>query len=134
MHMPPPSPEETAKAIELGHEPSTISVKALFWFFVIFFSFAAVVHVIIWFMYRGMQEHEEAQNVQRSVLASADVKPAPEPRLQPTREVHERTEPEDLALMRGRNNLEFYRRGWITDTGEFKIPDDVVNKVAANTK
>jgi hypothetical protein len=134
MHMPPPSPEETAQAIELGHEPSTISVKGLFWFFVIFFSFAAIVHVIIWVMYREMQKYEESQNVQRSVLATADVKPAPEPRLQPTREVHERTEPEDLALMRGRNNLEFYRRGWITDTGEFRIPDDIVTKVAANKK
>ena len=40
-------PEETAKAIELGHEPSTVSVKGVVWFFIVFFAFAAVVHVII---------------------------------------------------------------------------------------
>ena len=32
MHMPPPSAEQTARAIELGHEPSTVSVRGLFWF------------------------------------------------------------------------------------------------------
>ena len=132
MHMPPPSPEETARAIEIGHEPSTVSIKGLAWFFVVFFSFAAIVHVLIWIMYREMVKYEESQNVQRSVL-EAGVKPPPEPRLQPTREVHERTEPEDVALMRGRNNLEFYRRGWITDKGEFRIPDEVIAKVASSS-
>jgi hypothetical protein len=68
MHMPPPSPEETARAIEIGHEPSTVSIKGLAWFFVVFFSFAAIVHVLIWIMYREMVKYEESQNVQRSVL------------------------------------------------------------------
>jgi hypothetical protein len=129
MHMPPPSAEETARAIEIGHEPSTVSIKGLAWFFVCFFGFAAIVHLLVWWMYSAMLDHEAKQDVPRSVI-EAGTKSAPEPRLQPTLNVHERTEPEDLALMKGRNNLEFYRRGWITDKGEFRIPDEVVNKVA----
>ena len=54
MHMPPPVATETAKAIELGHEPSTVSVKGVLWFFIVFFAFAAVVHVIIYVLYRGL--------------------------------------------------------------------------------
>jgi hypothetical protein len=129
MHMPPPSPEETARAIELGHEPSTVSVKGLAWFFIWFFIFAVFIHVAIWLMYRAMQQYEMNQNIQRSALTTVRMHP-PEPRLQPTREWHEQTEPEDLALMRGRNNLQFVRRGWINDLGEFRIPDEVINQVA----
>ena len=130
MHMPPPSAEETAKAIELGHEPSTVSVKGVLWFFIVFFIFAAVVHVIIYVLYRGLVKYEEDQNVPRSALTAASEVHPPEPRLQPTRVWHETTEPEDLALMHGRENLEFVKRGWINDTGEFHVPDDVIDKVA----
>jgi hypothetical protein len=53
--------------------------------------------------------------------------------LQPTHRWHEYTESDDLALMHGRENLEFVRRGWIdNDTGDFKIPDDVINAVASS--
>jgi len=130
MHMPPPSAEETARAIELGHEPSTVSIKGLAWFFVYFFTFGAMVHVLIWIMYTQMVKYEEAQNVPRSALTTS-VRPPPEPRLQPTKDAHERTEPEDLAVMRGRENLEFVRRGWIDrETGQFRIPENVVSEVA----
>jgi hypothetical protein len=130
MHMPPPSAQETAKAIELGHEPSTVSVKGVVWFFIVFFAFAAVVHVIIYVLYDQLVKYEESQNVARSALtASSEVHP-PEPRLQPTRIWHETTEPEDLALMHGQENLEFVKRGWITDAGDFRVPDDVINKVS----
>src|SRR5438046_7626311 len=84
MHMPPPSAAETAQAIELGHEPSTVSVKGVAWFFAIFVAFAVVVHVAIWVMYRQMVKYEESQNVQRSAVASTENHP-PEPLLQPTR-------------------------------------------------
>jgi hypothetical protein len=130
MHMPPPSPEELVRAIELGHEPSTVSVKGIAWFFVIFFAFGAVVFLLVWVMYRQMVKSQEAADLPRSALVSVKIYP-PEPRLQPTKIYHERTEPEDLALMNGRENLEFVRRGWINeDNGEFRIPDDVVNTVA----
>ena len=32
--------------------------------------------------------------------------------------------------MHGRENLEFVKRGWINDTGDFHVPDDVIEKVA----
>lgn len=137
MHMPPPSPADTARAIALGHEPSTVSVRGVSWFFVWFFGFAAVVHVLIWIMYREMVKYEDAQSVQRSAITSVDVHP-PEPLLQPTRRWHEYSETDDLALLRGRENLEFIRRGWInSETGEFKISDEavaaVLNPTAAPT-
>ncbi len=130
MHMPPPSAEETAHAVELGHEPSTVSVRGVAWFFIVFFAFAAVVHVIIWVMYRQMEKYEMAQNVERSALMAPAGSQPPEPRLQPTRALHETTEPEDLAVMRGRENLEFVKRGWINkENGEFRIPDDVIDAI-----
>lgn len=132
MHMPPPSAADTAKAVELGHEPSTVSVKGVTWFFIIFFAFAVVVHIAVWVIYRGLVKYEESQNVQRSAVASTENHP-PEPLLQPTRRWHEYTEPDDLALMHGRENLEFVRRGWIDkETEEFKIPDDVINAVTSS--
>jgi hypothetical protein len=130
MHMPPPSAEDLVRAIEIGHEPSTVSVKGLMWFFVVFFSSGAVIFLLVWVMYRQMVKGQEAMDLPRSALVSVKVYP-PEPRLQPTKTYHERTEPEDLALMNGRDNLEFVRRGWINkENGEFRIPDDVVNAVA----
>src|SRR4051794_39025648 len=132
MHMPPPSAADTAKAVELGHEPSTVSVKGVTWFFVVFFAFAVVVHVAVWVVYRELVKYQESQNVERSAVASTENHP-PEPLLQPTRRWHEYTEPDDLALMHGRENLEFVRRGWIDrESGEFKIPDDVINSVATS--
>ena len=133
MHMPPPSAEEMAQSIELGHEPSTVSVKGVTWFFVIFFGCAAVIHVIVYVMYQQLTKVEQnALNRERSALTvSAEVHP-PEPRLQPTRLWHETTEPEDLSLMHGRENLEFLRRGWISENGQFQIPEDLVNQVASS--
>jgi hypothetical protein len=129
MHMPPPSAEETAQAIELGHEPSTVSVKGVGWFFIVFFACAAIIHVIVWVMYREMVKYEEKQSVQRSALTTYHLQP-PEPRLQPTRGLHERTEWEDLALMHGRENLEFVNRGWINrESGDFRVPDDLIAKI-----
>jgi len=130
LHMPPPTQEELSEAIELGHEPSTVSVKGLLWFFVCFGLFALATHGVIYGMYHGLVRYEESQNVERSALTTVKLHP-PEPRLQPTKEWHERTEPEDLALMRGRDNLEFVNRKWITEGGEIRIPDDVVSAVAA---
>lgn len=130
IHMPPPSAEETARAVELGHEPSTVSVRGVLWFLVVFVAFAVVVHVLIYVMYKQMVKYEEAQNVQRSALTAIDI-PAPEPRLQPSIHHHESTESEDLAAMNGLAYLEFYNRGWIKESGEFRIPDDVVQAVAS---
>jgi hypothetical protein len=133
MHMPPPSAQETAQAIELGHEPSTVSVRGIAWFLVIFSAFVAVVLVLVLLLYRGLEKYEQSQNVERSAVARAVEVHPPEPRLQPTMHWHETTEPEDLALMRGRENLEFVQRGWINkETGEFRVPDDVINAVAAS--
>src|SRR4051794_39056159 len=131
MHMPPPSAQETARSIELGHEPSTVSVRGVVWFFIVFFAFGAVVHVIIYVMYHQLVKYVESQNVQRSALTSA-LQPPPEPRLQPTRLYHETTEPEDLQLMRGRDNLELFQRGWINESGEFRIPESVISQIAAS--
>ena len=131
MHMPPPSAEETAKAIELGHEPSTVSVKGVTWSFVVLFALIGAVLVFIYLVYHGLLDYQARQDVDRSALTTVQMTP-PEPRLQPTRLLHETTEPEDLALMHGRENLEFVQRGWIDkETGEFHIPDDVVAKVAS---
>jgi hypothetical protein len=131
MHMPPPSAEETAKAIELGHEPSTVSVKAVVWSVAVLFAVILVSLVLIQGVYHGLLDYQARQEEQRSALTTVQMTP-PEPRLQPTRLYHETTEPEDLALMRGRENLEFVQRGWIDkESGEFKIPDDVIAKVAA---
>src|SRR5579885_457368 len=116
MHMPPPSAEETAKAIELGHEPSTVSVKGVTWFFIVFFVTAAIIHVIIWVMYREMVKYQEAQDAPKSGLTTVVQLVPPEPRLQPTFLLHQSTEAEDLALMHGRENLEFVQRGWINET------------------
>ena len=134
MHMPPPSAEETAQAIELGHEPSTVSVKGVGWFFIVFFLTAVVVHVIVWVMYRELVKYQEAQDVPKSGLTNVVQLVPPEPRLQPTFALHQSTEAEDLALMHGRENLEFVERGWINkETGDFQIPDDVIEKVASGT-
>jgi hypothetical protein len=131
MHMPPPSAEETAKAIELGHEPSTVSVKGVVWFFVIFFIAAVAIHVIVWVVYRELTKFVLRNDVPKSAVTSVQLTP-PEPRLQPTRGLHETTEHEDLDLMHGRENLEFVTRGWISrETGEFRIPDDLIDRVAA---
>jgi len=131
--MPPPSAEETAQAIELGHEPSTVSVRGVAWFFLIFFISGIVIHVLVYIIYRQLTNYEQnALNKERSALTTAAEVHPPEPRLQPTRRWHETTEWEDLALMRGRENLEFVRRGWITENGEFRIPEDVLNQVAAS--
>jgi hypothetical protein len=130
--MPPPSAEETARAVELGHEPSTISVRAVLWFFVIFIGSGIIIHVIVYVMYKQLVKYEVSQNVPRSALKEIEIVP-PEPRLQPSIKHHESTESEDLAAMRGRENLDFVNRGWISkETRQFRIPDDIVQAVAGD--
>jgi hypothetical protein len=129
MHMPPPSAQETARAVELGHEPSTISVRGMLWFFIVFIASVAVIHVIVYVTYKQMVKYEHAQNIQRSVIDAGELLIPPEPRLQPSIKHHESTEPEDLAAMRGREYLEFVRRGIIHENGEFRFPDDVLQSV-----
>ena len=134
MHMPPPSAEETAKAVELGHEPSTVSVRGVVWFFAVFFIFGAVVQVIVWVIYKQLVTYEGTQNVQRSAVVMNRTNDKPDwPLLQPTKGVHERTENDDLMAMKCLENLEFVRRGWIyKESGDFHLPEDLVQAVPAS--
>jgi hypothetical protein len=133
MHMPPPSAQETAQAIELGHEPSTVSVRGVAWFFAVFFVFGAVVHVIIWVMYQQLVKYVESQNVQRTAIVMPKVEKPTFPLLQPSMGRHEQTEVDDMMRTLGTENIEFVNRGWINkETGEFRIPDELVQQVAAS--
>jgi hypothetical protein len=132
VHIPPPSEQQLQEAVELGHEPSAISVRGVMWFFVWFFITAVVVYTVAWLMYRTVLREEEAADVLRSAVPGV-LQPPPEPRLQPS--IHHQSLPrEDLAAMHERERAEFVNRGWFDEkTGKVRIPDDIVNAVIEQT-
>jgi hypothetical protein len=125
----------------VGYEHSNASVSGIFWFCVWFVVIGAIIHVIVWYVYRDMTHDRQQADIARSALAGDRPSP-PEPRLQPTisrtgdaNSGHPNMPWQDWGDMLRDTNAEFMRRGWEIDgeTQQPKIPQPIVEQVARQT-
>jgi hypothetical protein len=106
----------------VSHEESDIDIRGIFKFALGLIAAAAVVHVVIWFMFVWFQASAASADIANPLRAGEDVRLPPEPRLQ--------VEPrQDLANYRERETalLDGYR--WIDkSSGVVRIPIDEAMK------
>jgi hypothetical protein len=122
--MPPTDPHAS---VPRGHQASTVSLRGVIIFVVVFVITGVVLNWLIWILYRAMIAHEERRDEPTSALVSDRPAP-PEPQLQPFG-AHGLPQ-QDMAALRAMENLEFALRGWIdATTGTVRVPDDVLGKV-----
>jgi hypothetical protein len=118
-----------------GHESSTVSLRGVIIFVVVFVITAAVLNWLIWILYRAMIAHEERGDEPTSALVSDRPTP-PEPQLQPFG-AHGLPQ-QDMAALRAMENVEFAKRGWTdAQTGTVRVPDAILERVvraAATTR
>ncbi len=110
------------------HEGSTISLRALIRFVVVFVAALIVVHLLIWGVFvvfrAAVGQERQITGVEAAHL------PPPEPRLQPSVE-HNQLPAQDLEQLRRTEREEFDRRGWVDEeTGKVRVPDDIANRLA----
>jgi hypothetical protein len=124
-----PHPESAEKRDEVAYDRSTISLKGVVWFVVIFIVFGIAAHVLIWCIWSYLDRHREERNVAQNALMSQTVQ-TPTPRLQPS-PGDDAMPWKDLQDLRARELAEFKRRGWVNEkTGQLEIPDAIVQQVA----
>jgi hypothetical protein len=122
-----PSPESLTK----GYEPSRLRPR---WFVVAvvgFVAFAAVTHVLLWYLVKYDANPRPAVDRPISTLAGNDLPPKQSPPLQPTPN-HDRVPKEDLESMyRGEDHV-FAALGWRVDKTSHRVtpPDQLVRLVA----
>ena len=110
-----------------GYQPETISLRAVWWFVIVFVVFAVLSHVLLWIIYSVFSRSAAQVNLARSAIVEPVM--APEPRLQPSRG-HESVPWQDLEQLNRANLAEFERRGWLDkQTGRIVIPDSIVQQV-----
>jgi hypothetical protein len=109
------SPENLESA---AHEKDDVSVRGIAHFAIWFVIVAAVVHVLVWVIFKTILHYHEEQYAPVSALFPQEGKQPhpPDPQLQPTQVSHELVPWEDTQLMREREDAEFQRRGWSVDT------------------
>ena len=127
----PVSPDNLESA---AHEKDQVSIRGIGWFAIWFVVSAIVIHTAIWIVYRGLQNHDLSQDVADSALAKERT-PPPEPRLQRTKDAHERLPAEDLDVMLRHEDEEFAKRGWTVDdqTHQVKISPETIRQVTGGT-
>lgn len=106
------------------HEHSDIDIAGIFKFTVGLIVIAAVVHVVIWFMFMSFEATAASADVPNPLRAGEDVRVPPEPRLQ--------VEPrQDLSSYREREAALLNGYHWIDKAaGVVRIPiDDAMKRV-----
>ena len=122
----PPSQE----TIRRGYELPDVSVKGLVIFFIVFVLMGALVHVCAWML--TIYFLHQPRDVDTVISAAPPQNRFPAPNLQPI-EKHNQFDWQDMDDLRRQKNQLFEQLGWSIDpeTGAAKIPDSIVNQLAA---
>ena len=113
------------------HEPSSIRLRGMIWFFIWFFVGLIALHLVILAVYFAYVRDAAKESVPITGLNNEQVTRSipPEPRLQPSI-AHDRLARVDLAELQARDVAEFRRRGWVDEkSGEVKIPPAIAEQV-----
>jgi hypothetical protein len=139
-----PSPE----SLDAGYETSGVSVKGLAIFVVGLIVFAAVIHIAVWFLFKGYLKADEAKDRSDSALTdpravsqfnqqhdthfpTATPGLPPPPRLQPTPGVEPpRVAAADLQEMYRQEDTVFAQMGWTIDQ-RTHVPVEIPESVLA---
>jgi hypothetical protein len=136
-----PQSEDAVVTPGTRHEESDVNVRALLWFIVIFIVFGAVMHVVLFMLFRFYVQIEKgAVNAPMTQIAVAPDANVPSvPRLQPfqTKGAHGETLPvastpvADLDQMRAQEQKVLDHYGWVDQQkGIVHIPIDRAKQLA----
>ena len=104
-------------------ERSDIDVRSIFKFAIALIAVAVIVQVLMWVMFRQLDQRQARRDPQLSPLASKTRRLPEEPRLQ-------RTPVPDLNAIRKLEHDTLYSYGWIDEkNGVVRIPIDVAMKL-----
>ena len=127
---------------ETHHEESDVNVRALLWFVVVFIVFAAVMHVVLFFLFKLYVEIERgATNAPMTQIATSPEANVPSlPRLQPfpskgprgeTQSPVASTPKADLVGMRAHEDAVLNHYGWVDrQKGIIHIPIEQAKQLA----
>jgi hypothetical protein len=100
---------------ELGHQGADVRFRPIKWTVIVFAVIFAAIHLVVWRLYRYVQQQDKTRDVRRSFVESVPPVPPP-PRLQvyPREDLHE-------YLRAQQERLESY--GWVSrPEGRVRIP------------
>jgi len=128
-HSPQHDRSVSPEAMELGYQPEAAPVRGLLVFIVLVVVTAVIIHVLIWWLMKGIEAHNARLDTPLSVLRE-DRTPPP-PQLQPS-VGHDALDYQDLATLRRREDEMFAKLGWTVRPGDkdAEIPPDIVQQVA----
>ena len=127
---PSPQPDRVSpEAMELGYQPERAPVRGLLVFIVLVVVTVVILHVLIWWLMKGIEAHNAGTESPRSVLTQDQTPPAPQ--LQSS-VGHDATDDQDLAALRRRENEMFTKLGWRVRPGakDAEIPPEIIRRVA----
>ena len=115
--------------MELGYQPEIAPVRGLLVFIVLVVATAVSLNVLIWWLMKGIDARNAANETPRSVLREDQTPPAPQ--LQPS-VGHDAMDYDDLAALHRRENEVFMKLGWAIRPGakDAEIPPEIVQRVA----
>jgi hypothetical protein len=121
------------QAIDGGHEPDPLRVRAMVWSVIGFIAFAILAHAGIWFLLKHDVGKPRFVERPRSVVHPDAGPPSDAPAIQPMPQ-HDVVPWQDAADMRAAEDRVFTQLGWSLDEhGRARIPDSVVSAVAARS-
>ena len=129
-----PQHDRTApEAMELGYQPDAAPVRGLLVFLVLVVTSAVILHLLLWWLMKGLEAHNATMETPRSVLREDPAPPAPQ--LQPS-VGHDTMDYQDLAVLRRRENEMFAKLGWTVRPGakDAEIPAGIVQQVASEQR
>jgi hypothetical protein len=124
---PDPAPETVTRGYEVGDlRPRWLLIAVTG-----FIALAIVIHLVVWFMLKGMAKDVRKEDIPRSVVTQNPPR-LEGPPLQPTQS-HDRLPQEDLEQMRRREDQVFANLGWTVDGARHRVepPAELVRAVAA---
>ena len=121
------------RIVEQGYEPPDVSNRGLLIFFLVFVVVGALINVGIWGLLKVYMAEPRTADVPTSAAPAPDR--FPPPNLQPI-EKHNESPWQDMNDLREQKNQILEQLGWPIDpaTGAAKIPDSIVNQLAAKEK
>ncbi len=122
-----------AEEVARGHEFRDVRIRSFVWFATCFVVAIAVIHLVVWFGMREMEDRATERDAARSGPSIWKARPlAAEPRLQPSRG-HESTDWSDLQALKAAQYNSLERAGFAVDrrTGASEIPQDALRRVGA---
>jgi hypothetical protein len=122
-------------ALERGYERDVVRLRWLAIATAALIVLAITIHIVLWYYLKMLDNHPRMADLPRSVVAPHQQAPSNAPPLQPT-QTHDRTPPQDLAVMLQNEEAVFEHLGWKVDPVNHRVtpPEQLAQIVSQRQK